>query len=254
MCSASAHTHSPQGARGVAAAGPGWAVCRANAVHRVTAAPSQHVHALQPSCSLRCARGALCRWFSHTAAAWTPPSSSSGCRTTTSARRVRARAPRTTAPAAPPVDLFQLARPRPPSRLQVITFTADLGQGEELEPARAKAQKLGVRQIFIDDLREARALPPPRAQAPAHPSSRTRGCAVAPTRPHATSRAAAAGVCARLRVPDVPRQLPVRGHVHAGHFHRAAPDREAADRDRARDGRGCGVPRRDGQGQRPGAL
>jgi argininosuccinate synthase len=37
---------------------------------------------------------------------------------------------------------------------EVVTFTADIGQGEELEPARAKAQKAGVREIFIDDLRE----------------------------------------------------------------------------------------------------
>jgi len=37
---------------------------------------------------------------------------------------------------------------------EVITFTADLGQGEELEPARKKAQMLGVKQIFIEDLRE----------------------------------------------------------------------------------------------------
>ncbi|MCS6987440.1 MAG: argininosuccinate synthase [Sphingomonadaceae bacterium] len=37
---------------------------------------------------------------------------------------------------------------------EVVTFTADLGQGEELEPARARAQLLGVRQIFIEDLRE----------------------------------------------------------------------------------------------------
>ncbi|HXH03984.1 MAG TPA: argininosuccinate synthase [Candidatus Competibacteraceae bacterium] len=37
---------------------------------------------------------------------------------------------------------------------EVVTFTADIGQGEELEPARAKAQALGVKQIYIDDLRE----------------------------------------------------------------------------------------------------
>jgi len=37
---------------------------------------------------------------------------------------------------------------------EVITFTADIGQGEELEPARAKAQALGVQEIHIDDLRE----------------------------------------------------------------------------------------------------
>jgi argininosuccinate synthase len=39
---------------------------------------------------------------------------------------------------------------------EVVTFTADLGQGEELEPARAKALLLGIKpeNIFIDDLRE----------------------------------------------------------------------------------------------------
>ena len=39
-------------------------------------------------------------------------------------------------------------------RCEVVTFTADLGQGEELEPARRKAELLGAREIFIDDLRE----------------------------------------------------------------------------------------------------
>src|SRR5476649_239058 len=37
---------------------------------------------------------------------------------------------------------------------EVVTFTADLGQGEEVEPARAKAQAMGVKEIYIDDLRE----------------------------------------------------------------------------------------------------
>ncbi len=37
---------------------------------------------------------------------------------------------------------------------EVVTFTADLGQGEELEPAREKAKALGVEEIYIDDLRE----------------------------------------------------------------------------------------------------
>ena len=37
---------------------------------------------------------------------------------------------------------------------EVVTFTADLGQGEELEPARAKAEMFGVKEIFIEDLRE----------------------------------------------------------------------------------------------------
>jgi argininosuccinate synthase len=37
---------------------------------------------------------------------------------------------------------------------EVVTFTADIGQREELAPARAKAKKLGVKEIFVDDLRE----------------------------------------------------------------------------------------------------
>ena len=37
---------------------------------------------------------------------------------------------------------------------EVVTFTADIGQGEEVEPARAKAQAMGVSSIYIDDLRE----------------------------------------------------------------------------------------------------
>jgi argininosuccinate synthase len=37
---------------------------------------------------------------------------------------------------------------------EVVTFTADLGQGEELSPARAKAEAMGVQEVYIDDLRE----------------------------------------------------------------------------------------------------
>ena len=37
---------------------------------------------------------------------------------------------------------------------EVVTFTADLGQGEELQPARAKAEAMGVNEIFVEDLRE----------------------------------------------------------------------------------------------------
>ncbi|MCB1745740.1 MAG: argininosuccinate synthase [Gammaproteobacteria bacterium] len=37
---------------------------------------------------------------------------------------------------------------------EVVTFTADIGQGEELEPARAKATRMGVKEIYIDDLTE----------------------------------------------------------------------------------------------------
>src|SRR5579871_4168175 len=37
---------------------------------------------------------------------------------------------------------------------EVVTFTADIGQGEELEPARKKAELMGIKQIFIEDLKE----------------------------------------------------------------------------------------------------
>jgi argininosuccinate synthase len=37
---------------------------------------------------------------------------------------------------------------------EVVTFTADLGQGDELEPARRKAEMLGIKEIYIEDLRE----------------------------------------------------------------------------------------------------
>ena len=37
---------------------------------------------------------------------------------------------------------------------EIVTFTADIGQGEEVSPARAKAKKMGVKEIFIEDLRE----------------------------------------------------------------------------------------------------
>src|SRR3712207_6537797 len=39
-------------------------------------------------------------------------------------------------------------------RCEVVTFTADIGQGEELDPAHKKAEMMGVKQIYIDDLRE----------------------------------------------------------------------------------------------------
>jgi argininosuccinate synthase len=39
-------------------------------------------------------------------------------------------------------------------RCEVVTFTADIGQGEELAPARRKAKQMGVKQIFVEDLRE----------------------------------------------------------------------------------------------------
>src|SRR5881628_223100 len=39
-------------------------------------------------------------------------------------------------------------------RCEIVTFTADLGQGEELGPARRKAEMMGAKEIFVDDLRE----------------------------------------------------------------------------------------------------
>ena len=39
-------------------------------------------------------------------------------------------------------------------RCEIVTFTADLGQGEDLEPARRKAEMMGAREIFVEDLRE----------------------------------------------------------------------------------------------------
>src|SRR6187549_3913093 len=39
-------------------------------------------------------------------------------------------------------------------RAELVTFTADLGQGEELEPARKKAEMLGAKKIYVEDLRE----------------------------------------------------------------------------------------------------
>jgi argininosuccinate synthase len=39
-------------------------------------------------------------------------------------------------------------------KCEVVTFTADLGQGEEVEPARDKAVMMGIKEIFIEDLRE----------------------------------------------------------------------------------------------------
>ncbi len=37
---------------------------------------------------------------------------------------------------------------------EVVTFTADIGQGEEVEPARLKAEAMGIKEIYVEDLRE----------------------------------------------------------------------------------------------------
>ena len=99
---------------------------------------------------------------------------------------------------------------------EVVTFTADLGQGEELGPARRKAELLGASAIFIDEL--------------------------------------PGGVRARLHLPDVPGERHLRGRVPPRHLDRAPPHRQAAGRDRGRDGGGRDRPRGDRQGQRPGPV
>jgi hypothetical protein len=156
---------------------------------------------------------------------------------------------------------------------EVVTFTADLGQGEELEPARLKAEKFGVKEIYIDDLREVRG-----AETGVMASSPRRVCVCRcgghPYREEGGGNEAAAtttfpgnprpdtvtgsplvtGVCEGLRVSHVPRQRHLRGSVSAGYVHRAPAHRQAPDRDRQRGGRGRRVPRRHRQGQRPGEL
>ena len=73
---------------------------------------------------------------------------------------------------------------------EVVTFTADLGQGEELEPARKKAEMMGASSHLYR-----------------RPARRVR---------------------ARFRLPDVPRQCAVRRALPAGHIHRAPADFQAS--------------------------
>ena len=103
-------------------------------------------------------------------------------------------------------------------RPEVITFTADLGQGEELEPARRKAELLGIKQgnIFIEDLREE------FIRDYVFPMFR--------------ANALYEGVY--LLGTSIARPLIAK----------------TADRDRAQDGRRRGGPRRHRQGQRPGPF
>ena len=99
---------------------------------------------------------------------------------------------------------------------EVVTFTADLGQGEELEPARVKAEAMGVKEIYIEDLREEFA--------------------------------------ADFVFPHVPGQRRLRGGIPAGHLHRPAPHRQAPGGDRRRNPGRRRLPRRHRQGQRPSPL
>jgi len=77
-------------------------------------------------------------------------------------------------------------------RAEVVTFTADLGQGEELEPARRKAELLGIRE-------NSRRRPPRRIRS-------------------------------RLRLPDDADERPLRGRLPARHVDCAAADRQASGR------------------------
>ena len=101
-------------------------------------------------------------------------------------------------------------------RCEVVTFTADLGQGEELEPARAKAQTMGASAIFVEDLREE--------------------------------------FVRDYVFPMFRANALYEGAYLLGHLDRPAADREAPGRDRARGRRRCDRPWRHRQGQRPGPL
>ena len=99
---------------------------------------------------------------------------------------------------------------------EVVTFTADLGQGEELEPARKKAEMLGIKQIYVEDLRET--------------------------------------FVRDYVFPMFRANALYEGTVPARHLDRPAADRQAPDRDRPGDRRRRRRPWRHRQGQRPGAL
>ena len=99
---------------------------------------------------------------------------------------------------------------------EVVTFTADLGQGEELEPARTTGRGDGCPR----DLHRG----PPRA------------------------------VRRRVRIPDVSRQRDLRGRVPARHLDRPTPHRQAARGDRPRDRGRRREPWCHRQGQRPGPV
>ena len=101
-------------------------------------------------------------------------------------------------------------------RCEVVTFTADIGQGEELEPARQKAELMGIKQIFIDDLREE--------------------------------------FVRDFVFPMFRANALYEGAISARHLDRAAAYRQAPDRDRAEVGADAVAAWRDRQGQRPGAL
>src|ERR1700691_1686797 len=101
---------------------------------------------------------------------------------------------------------------------EVVTFTADLGQGEELGGGGEESA-------------------PARHQAAKH-----------------LHRGSARGIRPRLRVSDVPRQCALRGPISARHLDRAAAHRQKTDRNRGESRRRRRRSRRDRQGQRSGAL
>lgn len=189
-------------------------------------------------------------------------------------------------------------RPCPPpqkkrnnNKTHTHSSPAPAPQGEELEPARQKAEAAGVKEIYIDDLREEfvrdfvwpmfrcaqRCVATCVGQVCRHADVTTSGvwpmcrsgmntCAATmdslPGCRHAacwrlwTAFPAMPHLC--LPLPCLPHpvqgQLAVRGRVPAGHLHRAPAHRQAADRDRSRGGRRRCEPRRHRQGQRPSAV
>ena len=99
---------------------------------------------------------------------------------------------------------------------EVVTFTADLGQGEELAPARKKAEMLGIKEIFVEDLREE--------------------------------------FVRDFVFPMFRANALYEGVYLLGTSIAQALDRQAPDRDREGDRRRRRCPWRHGKGQRPGAL
>ncbi len=99
---------------------------------------------------------------------------------------------------------------------EIIAFCADLGQGEDLQAIKAKARSLGVKKVYVEDLRET--------------------------------------FVREYVFPMLRGNAMYEGLLPAGHLHCATADCAAAGRDRAQGRRGGGVPWRDRQGQRSGAV
>ena len=93
---------------------------------------------------------------------------------------------------------------------EVVTFTADLGQGDELDEARSKAKALGIKEIFVEDLREEfvrdYVFPMFRANA-VYEGAYLLGTAIAPTRSPMGRRARATTKCGSNS--SITRSIPI---------------------------------------------